>query len=54
MFLQKLSKNLQILYNLKTITKSQNDSRKYPLNLDFLRKQIYSATTRKYPKPTED
>lgn len=36
MFLQKLSKNLQILYNLKTVTKSsQNYSRKYPLTLVY-------------------
>ena len=36
MSLQKLSKNLQILYNLKTVTKSQNDSKKYPLTLVYL------------------
>ena len=56
MFLQKLSKNLRILYNLKTVTKSQNDSKKYLLIFsvfyDFFRKQIFSATTRNYPKHT--
>ena len=58
MFLQKLSKNLQILYNLKTVTKSQNDSKKYPLTFSvlygFLRKQIFTANTRKYPNHTEN
>ena len=57
MFLQKLSKNLQILYNLKTVTKSQNDSKKYPLTFSvlygFLRKQIFIANTRKYPNHTD-
>ena len=58
MFLQKLSKNLQILYNLKMVTKSQNYSKKYPLTFSvlygFLGNQIYSASTRKYPKPTAE
>ena len=53
MFLQKLSKNLQILYNLTTVTKSQNNSKKYALTFSalcgFLSNQIYSA--RKYPRP---
>ena len=56
MSLQKLSKNLQILYNLKTVTKSQNDSKKYLITFsvlyDFPWKQIFSATTRNYPKHT--
>jgi len=58
MFLQKLSKNLQILYNLKTVTKSQNDSKKYALTFSvlygFLRNQIYSASTRKYLRIKQD
>ena len=36
MSLQKLSKNLQILYNLKTVTKSQNYSKKYVLTFSTL------------------